>query len=122
LVRSTLKAALFSGIFTAVPLEGVRVMVLTSTVKERRLVLGGGVRGAAVMVTLSVAVPPPQLDVQVEVLGKPLHEMKPTAARKMGKERILRTSMNPPGQSGCHVQPRRRQWLSSITLSLVWRG
>jgi hypothetical protein len=60
------------------------------------LVLGGGVRGAAVMVTLRVAVPfPPQFTVQV--FGKPLHEIRPTAASKMGKERILRMSMNPPG-------------------------
>ena len=48
LVRSTLKAALFSGIFTADPLEGVSVMEVISTMKERRLVLGGGVSGAAV--------------------------------------------------------------------------
>ena len=102
LVRSTLKALVLSGIFTAVPLAGVRVMVLTSTVKERRLVLGGGVRGAAVMVTLTVAVLPPwQFTVQGG-FDLPLHEMRPMAARKIGREQILRTSMTPPRQRFPH--------------------
>jgi len=47
LVRSTPMAVAFNGMFTAVPVAGVRVMVLISTKKERRFVLGGGVSGVA---------------------------------------------------------------------------
>jgi len=50
-------AVAFNGMFTAVPVAGVRVMVLISTKKERRFVLGGGVSGVAVSVRLSDAVP-----------------------------------------------------------------
>ncbi len=98
LMRSTLKAGLFSGIFTVDPLEEVRVTVFTSTMKERRLVLGGGVSGAAVMVTLRVAVPPPQFDVQGG-LGAPLHETKQAADSTIGKARVFRKSMQPPRQN-----------------------
>src|SRR6266852_7985119 len=98
LVRSTLKVVLFSGIFTLVPVDEVSVMVFTSTMKERRLVLGGGVSGAAVMVTLKVAVPPPQFDVQGG-LGAPLHETKQAADSTIGKARVFRKSMQPPRQN-----------------------
>ncbi len=59
LVRSTLKLVAFRGMFTFVPVEDVSVIVFTSTMNERRFVLGGGVSGATVNVKLTVAVPPP---------------------------------------------------------------
>jgi len=93
LVRSTLKAVLFSGMFTADPVEGVSAMEVISTMKERRLVLGGGVSEAAVKVRLRVAVPPPQFDVQIGGFDEPLHESRATAGNKIGKARIFRTIM-----------------------------
>jgi len=93
LVRSTLKAVLFSGMVTADPLEGVSAMEVISTMKERRLVLGGGVSEAAVRVRFSVAVLPPQFDVQVEDFDEPLHEIRATADNKIGKASIFRTIM-----------------------------
>jgi len=98
-VRSTLKAVLFSGMFTGDPVEGVRVMVFMSTTKERRLVLGGGVSGAAVMVMLRVAVLPPQFDMQIKILDEPLQEIRATADNNIGKARVFRTFMQPPRQS-----------------------
>ena len=98
LVRSTLILVLFSGIFTLVPVDEVSVMVFTSTMKERRLVLGGGVRGAAVMVMLSVAVPPPP-QFTVHVFGTPLHEIKVTADSKIGAAKTFRKFIEPPRQS-----------------------
>lgn len=105
LVRSTLKAAPFSGIFTADPLEGVSVMEVISTMKERRLVLGGGVSGAAVRVKLRVAVLPPQFEVQV-VFDPPLHEIRATANNKIGKARILRRFMQSSWPRGCPMRAK----------------
>ena len=86
-----------SGMFTADPLDEVSVIVFTSTMKERRLVLGGGVSGVAVMVRLSVAVLPPQLLVHGEFFGEPLQETRKTADNKSGAAKIFRTFMQPPG-------------------------
>jgi hypothetical protein len=103
LVRSTLKLVLFSGIFTLVPVDDVRVMVFTSTMKERRLVLGGGVSGVALHVMLSVALPlPPQFDVQG--LGFPLHETKATADSKSRAAQTFRKFIEPPRQSERQAQ------------------
>ena len=101
LVRSTLKLVLFSGIFTLVPVDEVSVMVFTSTMKERRLVLGGGVRGAAVMVMLSVAVPPPP-QFTVHVFGTPLHETKATDS-KSSAAKAIRKFIEPPRLSARRV-------------------
>jgi hypothetical protein len=101
LVRSTLKLVEFSGIFTLVPLEDVRVTVFTSTMKESRFVLGGGVSGAAVNVKLRVALPPPPPPPGGEVLGKPLHEIKKMADRQANVTNTFRRFMSPRGN---HVQ------------------
>ena len=93
-------AVAFNGMFTAVPVAGVRVMVLISTKKERRFVLGGGVSGVAVSVRLSDAVPlPPQFTVQGG-LGLPLHATKPNANKDSNEAKVFRKFMKPPGQSG----------------------
>jgi len=97
-MRSTLSLVLFSGIFTLVPVDEVSVMVFTSTMKERRLVLGGGVRGAAVMVMLRVAVPPPP-QFTMQVFGKPLHEIKATADNEISAAKTLRKCIEPPRQN-----------------------
>lgn len=102
LVRSTLKLVLFSGIFILVPVDEVSVMVFTSTMKDRRLVLGGGVSGAAFHVMLSVAVPPPQLTVQGG-FGTPLHETKATPDNKTSAAKTFRKFMQPPRQSECRA-------------------
>ena len=102
LVRSTLRLVLFSGIFTLVPVDDVRVMVFTSTMKERRLVLAGGVSGAAVHVMLSVAVPPPP-QFTVQAFGKPLHEIKATADNKTTAAKIFRMFIEPPRRSECRA-------------------
>jgi hypothetical protein len=73
-------------------------MVFTPTMKERRLVLGGGVRGAAVKVMLRVALPPPP-QFTVQVFGTPLHEIKVTADSKIGAAKTLRKFIEPPRQS-----------------------
>ncbi len=95
LVRSTLKVAAFSGMFTGEPVEGVRVMVFTVTTKDNKLVAGGRESGAAVMVKLEVASP---LVVQlvVQVLGKPLQEAKEKAENKVNAANALRKSMQSP--------------------------
>jgi hypothetical protein len=95
LVRSTLKVAAFSGMLTAEPVEGVRVMVFTVTRKESRLVPGGRVSGAAVRVKLTVAWP---LTVQlvVQVLGEPLQEAIEKAENKVSAEKTLRKFMQSP--------------------------
>jgi len=72
-------AVAFNGMFTAVPVAGVRVMVLISTKKERRFVLGGGVSGVAVSVRLSDAVPAAAAIHVQGGLGLPLHATKPFA-------------------------------------------
>lgn len=95
LVRSTLKLVAFSGIFTVDPVEEVSVMVFMSTRKESRLVLGGGVSGAAVMVTLRVAVPLlPQFVVQT--VGRPLQEVKDTADSNSSAAKTFGKFIQPP--------------------------
>src|ERR1700687_2974737 len=86
LVRSTPKLVAFSGTFTLVPVAEVSVMVLMSTMNDRRFELGGGVSGAAVKVRLRVAVPPPQLTVQGGVFDAPLHETSDTAESKRDRK------------------------------------
>lgn len=83
------------GMFTEVPVEEVSVMVFTSTRKERILVLGGGVRGDAVMVMLTVAVLVPQLTVH-GLFPTPLHEVKEKAASKSSAAKTLRKFISPP--------------------------
>jgi hypothetical protein len=97
LVRSTLKLVAFNGIFTLVPVEDVSVTVFTSTMKERRLVLGGGVSGAAVNVRLSVAVPPPPPPPEEEDFG-PLHEIRKMAKIETSEARTFRKFMSPHGE------------------------
>ena len=101
LVRSTARFVAFSGMFTVDPLDEVSVTVLMSTMKERRLVLGGGVSGVAIIVKLSVAVPPPQLLVQVLFLGIPLQDVKKAADSNTDAAKIFRTFMQPPGENVC---------------------
>jgi hypothetical protein len=76
-------------------------MVFTSTTKERRLVLGGGVSGAAVMVTLKVALLPPQFVVQGG-FGKPVHETKATDS-KSSAAKTIRKVIEPPRLSACRA-------------------
>jgi nitrogenase molybdenum-iron protein alpha/beta subunit len=97
LVRSTLRVVLFSGIFTLVPVDDVRVMVFTSTMKERRLVLGGGESGVAFHVMLSVAVPPPP-QFTVQGFGELLHEIKATVDSKTRAAKPFRKVIEPPRQ------------------------
>ena len=94
LVRSTLKFVAFRGIFTLVPLEDVSVMVLTSTTNERRFVLGSGVRGAAVSVKLTVAVPPPEGGGFFD----PLHETRKRENMESSEAKIFRKFMSPHGE------------------------
>lgn len=96
LVRSTLKLVAFNGIFTFVPLEDVRVMVFTSTMKERRFVLGGGVSGAAVNVKLRVAVPPPP---GVDGFFGPLHATREIADMESSEARTFWSFMSPHGDA-----------------------
>jgi hypothetical protein len=59
-VRSTEYVELFSEMFTGVPPpEAVKEIPATVTLKESRLVPAGGVKGVAVKVTNTFAVPPP---------------------------------------------------------------
>ena len=99
LVRSTPKVVAFSGMFTLDPLDGVSVIVLTSTMKERRLVFGGGVSGAAVIVKLRLAEPPPPPP--PPGVFKPPHEVRKIADTKSGAAKIFPTFMQPPRQSVC---------------------
>ena len=46
-----------SGIFTGVPVTGVREMPVTTALNDRSEILGGGARGVAVSTTLTVALP-----------------------------------------------------------------
>src|ERR1700675_403229 len=103
LVRSTVRLVAFSGMFTVDPPDEVSVTVFTSTMKERRLVLGGGVSGVAVIVKLSVAVPPPQLLVHGLLLVGPLHDARKAADNRSGAATIFRTFMQPPRRIGCRA-------------------
>ena len=96
LVRSTARFVAFSGTFTAEPLDEVSVTVFTSTMKERRLVLGGGASGVAIIVKLSVAVPPPQLLVHGLLLVGPLQDARKATDSKSGAAITFRTFMQPP--------------------------
>ena len=97
LVRSTARFVAFSGTFTAEPLDEVSVTVFTSTMKERRLVLGGGVSGVDLNVTLNVAVPPPpQLLVHGLLLVGPLQDARKATDSKSGAAITFRTFMQPP--------------------------
>jgi hypothetical protein len=98
LVRSTPILVAFSGIFTVEPVEEVSVIVFMSTMKERRLVLGGGLSGVALNVTLRVAVPPPP-QFAVQGVFKPLHEVKETADSKSSEAKTFRKFTRPPRQS-----------------------
>src|SRR5258708_29755529 len=80
--------------FTLDPVEEVSVMVFTSTTKERRLVLGGGVSGTAVIVTLSVAALPPP----VEFFGEPLQDIRQTANSKISDAKTFPKFTLPPRQ------------------------
>ena len=117
LVKSTLRLVVFSGMFTLVPLDEVRVMVFTSTTKARRLVFGGGDSGVAIMVTLTVAVPVPPPVPPPEFLGKPLHETRKAAHSHNGATTIFRTFMQPPRQEW--VPSPRRAKAPTMTLSLA---
>src|ERR1700676_5439762 len=110
-VRSTARFVAFSGMFTVDPLDEVSVTVFTSTMKERRLVLGGGVSGVAVIVRLSVAVPPPQLVVHGLFLGNPLQDARKAADNKSGAATTFRTFMQPPWQNGAERTAARHQLL-----------
>ena len=92
----------FRGIFTVEPVEEVSVIVFMSTMKERRLVLGGGVSGVALNVTLRVAVPPPP-QFTVHGVFKPLHEVKETADSKSSEAKMFRKFTRPPRQSLCRA-------------------
>ena len=90
----------FSGIFTVEPVDEVSVTVFISTTKERRLVLGGGLSGVALNVTLSVALPPPGGGGFVDL---PLHEVKETADSKSSEAITFRKFTGPPRQSLCRA-------------------
>ena len=83
----------FSGIFTVEPVEEVSVIVFMSTMKERRLVLGGGLSGVALAVKLSVAVPPPGGG---EFFDVPLQEIKETADSKSSEAKMFRKFTRAP--------------------------
>jgi len=68
--------------------------------KERRLVLGGGVRGAAVMIMLRVALPPTQFVVQG--VFEPLHESK-VVDSKSTAAKTIRKFIEPPRLSACRA-------------------
>src|SRR5260370_30390721 len=79
-------------------------MVFMSKMKERRFVLGGGLSGVALNVTLSVALPPPGGGGFVDL---PLQEIKETADSKSSKAKTFRKFTRPPRHSLCraYVQP-----------------
>ena len=89
----------FSGIFTVDPVEEVSVMVLMSTMKERRFVLGGGLSGVALNVMLNVAVPLPGGG----EFFVPLQEVKETADSKSSEAITFRKFTWPPRQSLCRA-------------------
>src|SRR3981081_827801 len=104
--------------FTLVPVVEVSVIVLISTMKDRRFVLGSGVSGAAVNVRLTVALPPPQLTVQGGgVVRGPLHESREPAENKDSVVTTLPRLMSP--QAGVCKPKRRGTNLPSTTLSCV---
>lgn len=115
-MRSTVKVAAFSGMFTGEPVEGVRVMVLTETTKDNKLVLGGGVSGVAVMVKLRVAWP---LFVQLVVqgLGMPLQAAKERAERDSSAAKTCRKFMQSPRRSGAEQEQAQTQRFKVTTLS-----
>jgi hypothetical protein len=81
--------------FMVYPVEEVSVIVFISTTKERRLVLGGGVSGTAVIATLSVAVPPGG----GVFFGAPLQDIRQTANSKISAAKTFRKFTQPPRQS-----------------------
>jgi hypothetical protein len=87
------------------------VMVFTSTMKERRFVLGGGVSGAAVNVKLSVAVPPPGDGGFFD----PLHETRAIADSESSEARTFRKFMSPHGDA-CQAQVDKGTSVPSTTL------
>lgn len=105
--------------FTAVPVAGVSVMVLMSTRNERRFVLGGGTRGAAVSVTLSVAVPfPPQFMVQGGV-DLPLQATRLRTHRNRNETKTFGKFMQPPRQSERRAKGRHHSAAPNMTVSLL---
>src|SRR2546423_5046966 len=83
------------GILTLGPVEGVREIPTTSTVKESRFVPGGGISGVATKVTLTVALPPPQLVVQGP-LFTPLQEVRNEMEANTASGRKLRNLIEHP--------------------------
>jgi hypothetical protein len=78
-------------------------MVFISTTKERRFVLGGGLSGVALHVTLSVAVPPPPPG-GGEFFRAPLQEIKEMADSNSSETKTFRKFMQPPWQNGCRAK------------------
>ncbi len=70
--------------------------------------LGGGVSGAAVIVTLNVAVLPPP-PVGGAFFGKPLHEMREMADIESNAARTFRKFMSPHGERVPSPQWQRHQ-------------
>ena len=119
-VRSTPTAVAFKGMFTAAPVAGVNVMVLMSTRNESRFVLGGGTRGAAVSVTLSVAVPlPPQFVVQGCDVDLPLQAARLRAHMNRNEAKSFRKFMQPPRQSERRAKGRYHGAAPNMTVSLL---
>src|SRR5260370_19163446 len=75
-------------------------MVFMSTMKERRFVLGGGLSGVALNVTLTVAVPPPGGGGFVDL---PLQEVKETADSKSSEAKTFPKFTRPPPQRLCRA-------------------
>jgi len=70
----------------AVPVEGVRVMAVGTTLKLMSPKVAGGVSETRTKLTLAV---PPQLPLQPLPLGRPLHEPKKTHATRIRKGKAL---------------------------------
>ena len=106
-VKSTVMLLATSGMLTAVPDVGVRVTPVIVALKESSEVTGGGVRGVAVRLMLTVALPgvpgDPPLPPLAKMLG-PLHDVKATARRPTANEKSLRSIRHPPRQGRLRLQ------------------
>jgi len=69
------------------PVEGVNETELSVTAKERTDVPGGGVKGTAAKVRISVALPLPPPQFTVQGFLTPLHEMRGKIAAEAMKAR-----------------------------------
>jgi len=95
LIKSTVTVVAGRVRLTALPVEGVREIPVMVTTNERMLVPGGGTRGRAASVALTLAEPcGPQFVVQ-RVFG-PLQEATKRAAKKRVKERAFRQIIEDP--------------------------